>query len=186
LEIRVSILLLALLGVVGYSLTAREPEALLQPGTHVSSELAALEDQLAAEPGNPEIARRLASEYLRLDEPALALGVVRAVRPELVADPVLTDRLSQAYEALGRLDDAAVTASVARARCLRAVGSTEAAATVEPSAVRCTAATLVALEQHEHALLQMVRWGVTDPRTDARAAAAHDLAVRRARIASSN
>lgn len=182
-EIRVSLAMLALLGAIAHALTASDLRPTLEPGS-VPAELAALEDRLAGEPGNPEVARRLAAEYLRLDQPALALGVVRAVRPELVADPLLTHRIAQAYEALGRLDDAAITASVAKARCLRVVGSDHAGVTVEPTALRCSPAALLALEQHEHALLQMLRWGVSDPRRDGRAVAAHDLAVRRARIAS--
>jgi hypothetical protein len=177
--------MLALLGVVAQALTASDPRPTLEPGA-APPELAALEDGLAREPGNPAVARRLAAEYLRLGQPALALGVVRAVRPELVADPLLTHRIAQAYEALGRLDDAAITASVAKARCLRAVGSDRVGLTVEPTALRCSPGVLLALEQHEHALLLMLRWGVSDPRTDGRAIAAHDLAVRRARIASAD
>ena len=182
-EIRVSLALLVLLGAVAQTLTASDLRPTLEPGA-VPPELAVLEDRLALEPGNPEVARRLAAEYLRLDQPALALGVVRAVRPELVTYPLLPPRSAHAYEALGRRDDAAITASVATARCQRAVGSTVAGVTVEPTALRCTPAALLALEQHEHALLQMLRWGVSDPRHDGRAIAAHDLAVRRARIAS--
>jgi hypothetical protein len=182
-EIKVSLALLVLLGAAAHALTAADPRPTLEPGK-APPELAALEDQLAREPGNPEVARRLAAEYLRLDQPALALGVVRAVRPELVSDPLLTHRIAQAYEALGRLDDAAITASVARARCLRAVGSDHVGVTVEPTPLRCSPGALLALERHEHALLQMLRWGVSDPRNDSRAIAAHDLAARRARIAS--
>ena len=176
--------MLVLLGAVGHALTTSELRPTLEPGV-ATPELGVLEDRLALEPGNPEIARRLAAQYLSLEQPALVLGVVRAVRPEFVTDPLLTHRIAQAYEALGRLDDAAVTASVAKARCLRAIGSEQVGVAAEPTQLRCSPAALLALEQHEHALLQMLRWGVSDPRNDDRAVAAHDLAERRARIASS-
>jgi hypothetical protein len=73
---------------------------------------------------------------------------------------------------------------VARARCSRAVGSADAAFSASPARFGCTPAALVALEQHEQALDQMLRWGVSDPRRDPRARLAHGLAERRARIAS--
>jgi hypothetical protein len=182
-EIRLSLGVLALLGVIAFGLTARPPIAALSPDTPYAAELAALEDSLAADPADLQVARQLAGEYLRLGRPAFALGVVRAVRPALVVDPLLTHRLAQAYEALGRLDDAAITASVARARCLRALGE-RSMLFAQPDPLQCTPAALVALEQHEQALLQMVRWGVTDPRTDPRARLAHRTAERFVRIAS--
>lgn len=182
-EIRLSLALLALLGAIAFSLTARPPEAALPPDGSYAHELAALEDQLAADPGDVQVARRLAGEYLRLGRPAFALGVVRAVRPGLVVDPLLTHRLAQAYEALGRLDDAAITAAVARARCLRALGQSQTLTFVALEPLHCSPAALVALEQHETALLQMVRWGVNDPRTDPRARVAHRTAERMVRIA---
>ena len=106
-----------------------------------------------------ELARGLAASYLRLGEPALAIGVVRSVSPELVTDPILTHRLAQAYEAVGRLDDAAATAAVARARCLRAIGSSDALATAAPARFDCSPSALVTLEQHEQALTQMLLLG---------------------------
>ncbi|HMI92152.1 MAG TPA: hypothetical protein VK509_12340 [Polyangiales bacterium] len=183
-EIKLSLGVLALLGAIAFGLTARPPIAALSPDAPYAAELAALEDSLAANPADVQVARRLAGEYLRLGRPAFALGVVRAVRPALVVDPLLTHRLAQAYEALGRLDDAAITASVARARCLRALGEPRTVLFIAPDPLQCTPAALVALEQHEQALLQMVRWGVSDPRTDPRARIAHRTAERFVRIAS--
>jgi hypothetical protein len=182
-EIRLSLALLALLGAIAFSLTARPPIAALAPDGSYAVELAALEDALAANPADVQVARRLAGEYQRLGRPAFALGVVRAVRPELVVDPLLTHRLAQAYEALGRLDDAAITAAVARARCLRALAGPQTVLFVPPNPLQCSPATLVALEQHEDALLLMVRWGVNDPRVDPRARVAHRTAERLVRIA---
>jgi hypothetical protein len=184
-EIRLSLALLGLLAGIAWGLAARTPAPALDPGAPATRELSALEDQFAAAHDDLGVARRLASEYLRLDAPALAIGVVRMASPELVTDPILTHRLAQAYEAVGRLDDALATASVARARCLRAVGSVDAVpGLMTPSRFDCTPGALVALEQHEQALVQMLRWGVTDARRDPRARLARGLAERRAKIAS--
>jgi hypothetical protein len=183
-EIRLSSALLVLLVGIGWSLTARAPQPALTPDTEAARELARLEDAFATGHDQVQIARRLAAEYLRLAQPALAIGVVRAASPELIADPILTHRLAQAYEAVGRIDDAVATANVARARCLRAIGSSEASLTSSPPRFGCSASTLVALEQHQQALEQMLLWGVTDPLRDPRARVARGLAERRAHIAS--
>lgn len=182
-EIKLSALLLVVLASIGLSLLAGEPVALLQPDDGATSELTQLEDAFAWNHGELEIATRLSSAYLRLGKPALVIGVVRQVAPELQADPILNHRMAQAYEAVGRLYDALATAAVARARCARVVGTSDAVNVSVPS-VRCTAAALVALEQHEDALTRMLRWGVDDPRLDPRARLAHELAARHARIAS--
>jgi hypothetical protein len=183
-EIRLSLTLLAMLFGIGWSLTAKAPLAALPIEAGASAELSRLEDAFAAAHDDVQVARQLAQQYLRFGQPALAIGVVRAASPELVADPILTHRLAQAYEAIGRLDDAAATASVARARCLRAIGSSEAMPLSDPPRFGCSAAALVAFEQHEAGLLQMMRMGVTDPRHDPRARVARRVAERRARIAS--
>ena len=185
-EIRLSLGLLALLGVMAFSLTSRSPRAALAPHADATAELAALEDAYALAHDDLALARRLSSAYLRLQQPALAIGVVRGVSPELVADPMLTHQLAQAYEAVGRLDDAVATAAVAHARCLRAVGSSRVAAASAPPRFGCSPAALVALEQHAQALSYMLRWGVTDSRTDPRARTARRLAERRVRIASAS
>ena len=182
-EIRLSLAVLALFGAIALSLTARPPISELPPDGAYAQELSLLEDQLADDPTDVNAARLLAGAYLRLGRPAFALGVVRAVRPNLVVDPLLTHRLAQAYEALGRLDDAAITASVARARCVRALGQSQTIPFAAPEPLQCSAAALVALEQHESALLQMIRIGVNDPRTDPRARIAHRTAERMVRIA---
>lgn len=183
-EIRLSLALLVLLGGIAFSLTARAPEAAFDPGSDTARELAGLEDSFARAHDDVQAARRLVSEYLRLGKPAFAIGVVSAAAPELTADPILTHRLAQAYEAVGRLDDALVTASLARARCLRALGSSEASPISSPPRFACRASALVAIEQEQQALAQMLRWGVSDPTRDPRARIARGLAERRARIAS--
>lgn len=183
-EIRLSLALLALLGGIAWSLAATAPRPQLDQDTQAVRGLSALEDAFATAHDNLDVARRLSAEYLRLGQPALAIGVARTASPALIADPLLTHRLAQAYEAVGRLDDALATASVAHARCLRAVGSSAAAFADGAPRFACTPAVLVAVEQHEQALSQMLRWGVTDPRHDPRARLARGLAERRVRIAS--
>jgi hypothetical protein len=183
-EIRLSLGLLALLGVMAFGLTSRMPEAVPASRGDAAHELAELEDAFAAAHDDLALAQRLSASYLRLGEPALAIGVVRSVTPDLVTDPILTHRLAQGYEAVGRLDDAVATAAVAHARCLRAVGSSEALAASAPAGFACSPAALVALEQHAQALSHMLRWGVTDPVSDPRARQARRLAERRVRIAS--
>ncbi|MDD9933751.1 MAG: hypothetical protein OXT09_09115 [Myxococcales bacterium] len=183
-EIRLSVLFLVLLGGLAYGLLAQEPTATLEPGTGTSTELMALEDAFAADRGDLDLARRLSAEYLRMGQPGMAIAAVRAAAPELAADPLLSHRLSLAYEASGRLDDALATAHLALTRCERAIGSSRAALTTVPPRFACNPPTLISLEQHTQALVSMVRWGVTDPRTDPRAPVARNLAQRRASIAS--
>ena len=185
-EIRLSLTLLALLVGIGWSLTAKSPLAALAVDSESAAELSRLEEAFAVAHDDVQVARRLTQQYLRFGQPVLAIGVVRTASLELVTDPILTHRLAQAYEAVGRLDDAAATASVARARCLRAIGSSEASPLSEPSRFGCSAAALVAFEQHERGLLQMLRWGVTDPRHDPRARVARRVAERSAHIATAS
>jgi hypothetical protein len=183
-EIRLSLGLLALLGIMAFGLTVRAPEVVPASRGEAGHELAELEDAFATAHDNLALAQRLSASYLRLGEPALAIGVVRSVSPDLVTDPILTHRLAQAYEAVGRLDDAVATAAVAHARCLRAVGSSDALAASAPPRFSCSPSALVALEQHAQALSYMLRWGVTDPRHDPRRREAFRLAERRVGIAS--
>lgn len=183
-EIRLSLALLVVLGGIALSLAASTPVPAVPTAGETGRELAALEDAFALHRDDLALARRLTAEYLRLGQPAFAMGVVRAASPTLITDPLLTHRLAQAYEAVGRLDDALATAQVAYARCLRAVGSAELAYGAEPADLKCTPAELVALDQHEQSLIQMLRWGVTDPVHDPRAKLARGLSERRARIAS--
>jgi hypothetical protein len=183
-EIKLSLVLLLVLAGIGFSLLAREPRRLLAVDGRPEGELSQLEDSFAWHHDELDVATRLSTAYLALGNPALAIGVVRQVGPELAADPILTHRLAQAYEAMGRLDDALATAGVAAARCARVVGTSEAALNVSVPRVHCTPGALIALEQHEDALTRMLRWGVDDPRIDSRARLAHELAARHAHIMS--
>lgn len=169
-EIRLSLLLLALLLAAGVALSASHPRAVADPHTDDIRALAQLEDAAALARDDLDVARRLTTSYLRLGQPGLAIAALRSAPPELGRDPLLTHRLSQAYEASGRVLDALYTAQLAFARCSA------------PAA--CNQATLAATEVHLAALTMLQRWGVQDPRRDTRTALAYQLAQRTARIAS--
>ena len=169
-EIRLSVVLLGLLLFAGAALSASSPRAVFDPSGDEAGELAALEDAASHDRLNLELTRRLAATYLRLGQPGLTIAAVRGAPPELARDPMLTHRLSQAYEASGRVDDALVTAQLAHARC--------------EGQASCTPATQAALEMHEEALGMLVRWGVQEPKRDGRTGLAYRLAQRTARIAS--
>jgi len=169
-EIRLSVLLLALLLLSGAALSASHPRAVSDRERQDVTALSELEDQAAHGRGNLDVARRLTTTYLRLGQPGLAIATVRAAPPELARDPLLTHRLSQAYEASGRVEDALGTAQLALARCT-ALGA-------------CNYPTFAALEMHVEALTMLQRWGVQEPKRDTRTALAYRLAQRTARIAS--
>ncbi|MET0389681.1 MAG: hypothetical protein ABW321_27155 [Polyangiales bacterium] len=170
-EIRLSLLLLVLLLTSGVALSASRPHAVRDPQSFDTKALIELEDAAAVARGNLDVARQLTTTYLRLGQPGLAIAAVRHAPPELARDPVLTHRLSQAYEASGRVEDALNTAQLAFARCATPGAS-------------CNQATMAALEVHLDALATLQRWGVQDPRRDSRTGLAYQLAQRTARIAS--
>jgi hypothetical protein len=169
-EIRISLGLLALLLGAAIALTASRPQALYDATSADTRALAVLEDAASQTRGNLELVRKLATTYLRLGQPGLAIAAIRNAPPEQARDALLTHRLSQAYEASGRVEDALNTALLASARC--------------SSAHACSPATAAALEMHAEALATLTRWGVQDPRRDTRTALAYRLAQRTARIAS--
>jgi hypothetical protein len=84
------------------------------------------------------------------------------------------------------VEDALSTARLALARCARSLGvdgSSEATPVPEHG---CSERTYAALDVHQAALSRMHAWGVTDPRTDARADRAYGMAVRAARLVSAS
>jgi hypothetical protein len=179
-EIRVSLVLLAVLVVTGSALSASGPTALVDPSSVEAVQLSELEDAASAARGDLALTQRLAATYLRLGHPGLAITAVRAAPPDVGRDPVLTHRLAQAYEASGRVEDALGTAELALARCRCSPAQGESC----DASKRCSASTLAALEMHQDALTMLMRWGVSDPRHDTRTALAYRLAQRTARIAS--
>src|SRR5262249_35030236 len=136
--------------------------AVFEPTSIDAHELADLEDAASLHHHDLDLTRRLAATYLRLGQPGLTIAAVRGAPPELARDPMLTHRLSQAYEASGRVEDALGTAQLARARC----------AAASDGRTACSAATQAALEMHEEALAMLQRWGVQEPRRDSRTALA--------------
>src|SRR5688572_13474960 len=118
-EIRVNVVLLGVLVVAWASLSASEPAAALDPEDPATRELAALEDAFAHDPNDAALGRALAEAYLDIDQPGLAIAAIRASSADLMDDPMLAHRLSQAYERSGHLLDALATAELAAARCGR-------------------------------------------------------------------
>ena len=169
-EIKLSLLLLALLLISGATLSAAHPKAVGNVRDHDQQALSELEDAAALSRTNLDVARRLTTLYLRLGQPGLAIATVRSAPPDVARDAVLTHRLSQAYEASGRVDDALNTAQLAQARCTPRSG--------------CSHGVAATLETHIEALTMLQRWGVQEPRRDTRTALAYRLAERTARIAS--
>lgn len=169
-EIKLSLLLIALLLVSGAALSAGHPKAVGNAHDQDLKTLRELEDAAALSRTDLDVARRLTTLYLRLGQPGLAIAAVRSAPAELARDAVLTHRLSQAYEASGRVDDALNTAQLALARCTPRSG--------------CSHGTAATLEMHVEALGMLQRWGVQEPRRDTRTALAYRLAQRTARIAS--
>lgn len=185
-ECRLNLAMGAVLAVIWAAQMARQPAALLPVSDHRAAELESLEDAFARDPGDHELARRLTDAYLELDRPGLAVAALRSAPSGLLADPLLAHRLAQAYEASGRLLDALATADLALARCARSLGTGPSVAVTPVPPHDCDLGLHAALEMHRQALDHMATWGVTDPRRDPRARLAYDLALRRARIASTD
>ena len=84
------------------------------------------------------------------------------------------------------MDDALATARLARARCARALGTSDSSSVTPVPERSCGERTYAALDMHANALGHMARWGVTDVQHDDRARRAYVLAVRSARILSAS
>ncbi len=183
-EIRLNLVLLGVLGLTWLAMTPADPVAALDPDSAETRELAMLEDQFAQHPSDVLLARHLASRYLELDRPGLAIAALRAADPAVLEDPTVAHRLAQAYEHTGRLLDAVATAELALARCGRYLGTGDAAPVSPMPTYVCDARDYALLDLHRNALSHMVRWGVSDPDHDPRRVVAYDIAQRRVSIAS--
>ncbi|MBK8171631.1 MAG: hypothetical protein IPK60_14965 [Sandaracinaceae bacterium] len=181
-EVKVNLVLLGLLGIVWASLSSADPVAALDPLSPATQHLSALEDEFAADPSHIGHARELSRLYIELGQPGLAITTIRSADPHLLEDPILTDRLATAYELSGRVSDAVATADLALARCGRALGDRDLAATPVPR-YGCAESTYAQIDVHLHALSYMARWGVGEPSVDHRAVVAYELAQRSARVA---
>ena len=178
-EIRVNLVLLALLGLSWLGLRAHTP-------TRITSEVATgqlgqLEESFARDRADHDALVALTNAYLETGYPALAVVTLRAAEPALLEEPAVAHQLARAYEQGGRLLDALATADLALIRCSRVMGA--AALDTALPHFACDERTLAKLDTHKSALERMVRWGIVDPRVDPRAQRAYDLALRRARVA---
>lgn len=182
-EWRVNVLFLGVLALAALGLTPSGPVSALDPRDPSTRELADLEDALARDGHDVDLAQRLAERYLELDRPGLAVAALRAADPAVLEHPVVAHRLAQAYEASGRILDAEATARLALARCARALGTAHAPSGTPVPRHSCSARQHASLTMHEAALTHMVRWGVADPAHDPRSEVAYDLAMRRAHVA---
>lgn len=181
-EVKVNLVLLGLLGLVWASLSSADPVAALDPSSDATLRLSELEDSFASDPSNIAHARELSRLYVELGQPGLAITTIRSADPRLLEDPILTDHLATAYELSGRVSDAVATSDLALARCARALGTRDLAATPVPR-YGCAESTYAQIEVHLHALSYMARWGVAEPSIDHRAVVAYELAQRSARVA---
>jgi hypothetical protein len=178
-EIRVNLVLMAFLALVWLGMTAQMPAPIDEH--HELAGLGALEDESARHPGDARVLVALSERYLAQGFPLLAITAIRAADAVVLEEPAVAHQLARAYEHSGRLLDALATADLALTRCARVLGAKHFQSAV-PSFV-CNERTLAALDTHKGALERMVQWGVVDPRHDARAQRAYDLALRTARIA---
>jgi hypothetical protein len=177
-----AVLLVGLAAVLG-ARTTSDPQMISDATLEARAELSALEDRLARDPADSGAAVALADAYLDAGLPGLAVAAVTGADEVVLTHPAAAHRLALAYEASGRLDDAIATATLAEARCARALGATRFEPTTPVPSASCTASQHAMLDAHRGALTQMKRWGVVDPTQDRRARLAYDVAMRRARIA---
>ncbi len=178
-EIRVNLVLIALLGLSWLGMRAHTPSRITHEGA--SAQLAKLEDRFAHDRADHKALVALTDAYLDIGYPALAVVTLRAAEPALLEEPAVAHQLARAYEQSGRLLDALATADLALDRCSRVIG----AAPLDTALplFGCSERTYAKLDTHKSALERMVRWGIVDPRVDPRAQRAYDLALRRARVA---
>lgn len=182
-EIRLNLVLLGALAIIWATLSATEPAAAIHPDDPTRHDLAELEDRFARDRTDVVAARRLATQYLEIDRPGLAIATLRSASPELLDDPMLAHRLAQAYEMTGRVLDAHATARLALARCARSLGTAGSSSATPLPRYGCSEREYAALDRHLVALDHMVRWGVAEPRGDHRTQLAYDIALRQVRVA---
>jgi len=178
-EIRVNLVLIALLGLGWLGLRAHAPQRITTEAA--SASLSRLEDAFAHDRADGTALIGLTDAYLEAGYPALAVVTLRAAEPDLLEEPAVAHQLARAYEQSGRLLDALATADLAFIRCSRVMGSAPLDTAIPQFG--CSERTLAKLDTHKSALERMVRWGIVDPRFDPRTQRAYELAVRRARVA---
>lgn len=178
-EIRVNLVLLALLGLCWLGMRAHTPARITNEAS--AAHLGQLEESFANDRADQRALVELTNAYLEAGYPALAVVTLRAAEPALLEEPAVAHQLARAYEQGGRLLDALATADLAWNRCGRVMGATPLDTAIPH--FTCNERTLAKLDTHKSALERMVRWGIVDPRVDPRTQRAYDLAIRRARVA---
>ena len=183
-ETKINLVLLMIVVGAWAAMTAVDPARALEPSDVDVGELAVLEDAFATQRGDADVARELAERYLEISQPALAISALGSAPAEVREDPAVLHRLAQAYEATGRMQDAFDTASLALARCERALGTRRASSVTPVPTHGCSERTYAALDYHMRAVGHLVRMGVVDPQNDPRTVTAYNLAIRSARVLS--
>ena len=184
--LRINFVLLLLLALAWGGLRFSEPVAIVDAMPENTGDLAHLEDAFARDPHDVNLARGLATAYLEMDRPGLAISIVKAAHVELLDDAQLLHRLAQAYERTGRLRDANQTAELALDLCARSLGTGAVAPVTPVPRFECSERVYAALDLHAGALARMVRMGVTDSAHDARVATAYAMASRTVHVEVAN
>lgn len=177
-EIRINVVLIALLAAVWLGLRAHSPAAVVAEAQAPS--LATLEDTFAHDRMNQIALSSLTEAYLEASQAELAIVVLRAAEPALLEEPGIAHQLARAYEQTGRLHDALATADLALTRCARVLGARPLDTAVPHFG--CSENIYSKLDIHRLALERMVQWGIVDPRVDPRATRAYDEANRKRRM----
>ncbi len=190
-ELRINLVFVAILGAIALFGRAGEPEWV--DDTRISSSLVAAEDAFfrdlgdAGKPGvgakswtKVEDLRELLKAYVDADQPALAVALAGRARAQSRRDPYVTYQLARAYGKLGRFEDAADTARLARTRCESEMYSSE---RLTVPRAPCSVRLFVAMDTHVRAMETLVHWNVASP-SDSRYDRAFEVVQRTARLAS--
>lgn len=194
-ELRINLAFLAILGAIALFGRSSEPEW-VEP-SQLSSSLVASEDaffrdleQLPSTNAQPsfraqpwtkhDALRELTKAYVDAGQPALAVALAGRARAHSRKDPYVTYQLARAYGQLGRFEDAAATARLARVRCESEMYSDEALTTPRGP---CSVRLFVAMDTHARAMETLVHWNVVNA-SDPRYARAFEVVQRTARLAS--
>ncbi len=182
-EIKLNVLLLGCLAFAWWGVASLRTEPCLTQDPGVRDRLGALEDRAAHRPDHPIVVAELMDAYLDTGEAGAAIAVAGRAAPELLESPRILHRLSHAYEASGRVDDALATATSAVSRCEAALRLGRSGSLQVSTRFGCSARLRAGLDTHRRALAHMRRLGITDPRADARTLIAYRLASRSVQLA---
>lgn len=185
-ELRINLVFVAILGAIALFGRSEEPEWVDE--TRISGSLVAAEDAFFRDlkDGQPwtqnDAFRELLQAYVDADQPALAVALAGRARAYSRRDPFVTYQLARAYGRLGRFEDAAETARLARARCESELYGSDA---IRSPRGPCSARLFVAMDTHVRAMETLVRWNVVGV-SDSRYNQAFEVVQRTARLASAD